>query len=120
MDALLNPDTFDVSLLQNVVSVVLSNHSTPSDRSVANHVLTELKSQPFFFLRVPGIIESPVHEHVKVYAAQALEEGIKTRWKTMDSGTQVQIQQYIMQCIQNVSMVLHYSMVVPLQYTWDC
>ena len=88
MEALLDPNKFDVKLLQQVVEVCFANKSNPvkktliflllsntntiifnnkkTDRAVANHILTELKLQAFFYQKVPSIVDSAVHEHVKV------------------------------------------------------
>lgn len=104
MEALLDSNKFDIGLLQHTVSVCLASNSSPVDRATANQVLTQLKEHPTFYQKVPGIVESGCHEHTKVYAVQALQEAIKFRWKAMDEGTQVSIQQYIMGAIEKYTV----------------
>jgi exportin-1 len=115
MEVLLDPTRFDIEILQRVVLICFANNSNPVERANANHVLTELQSIPFFFQKVPSIVDSGCHEHVKVYAVQALHEAIKSRWNAMDSETQLQIQQYVMGNIEKLTcskeeMELHHNL----------
>ena len=71
MDSLLNPATFDLGVLCNTVNVCMDARTAPDDRAQANHILTELKSNHEFCMKVPSIVENgEVPLNTKVYAMQ--------------------------------------------------
>jgi len=103
MEKLLNfNEPIDVNLLDMIVNTFYSSNN-PTERDLAQKVLTQFQETPDAWMRVDTILEYSHSPNTKFYALQILDLVIRTRWNVLPREQCEGIKKYIVNLIIKLS-----------------
>lgn len=99
--SLLQPETFDVTALDRVVTAAYSSGNP--HQALANQTLMQLQEVDGLWTKADAIIEQAQNAQARFFGLQVLDNAIQTRWKILPSEQREGIRNYV------VGKIIHMS-----------